>query len=105
VSIGTVNRRVVALPSPQAQDHADWPCDSSRDQRSAKWGLKVILRSKQCCDQSQQGSPLFDHFVGSGEHRRQHVEARRLGSRKVDDESETGRRPDRMDSGAADELN
>ena len=30
------------------------------------------------CGQSQQGSPLFDHLVGAGEHGHRHVEAERL---------------------------
>ena len=43
------------------------------------------------CEQSQQGSSLFDHLVGAGEQRRWDVEAERLGGLEVDHQLELGR--------------
>jgi protein-S-isoprenylcysteine O-methyltransferase Ste14 len=48
------------------------------------------------CEQSQQGSPLFDQLVGAGEHRRRHVEAERPRGVEVDYQLELGRMHDRQ---------
>jgi hypothetical protein len=41
-------------------------------------------------EQSQQGSPLFDHLVGAREQRRRQLEAERLGHLEIDDELKLG---------------
>jgi len=38
------------------------------------------------CEQSQQGSPLFDDLVGAREHGGRHIEPQRFGSFEVDDQ-------------------
>src|SRR5262249_25143760 len=47
-------------------------------------------RATSGCEQSQQGSRLFDHLVGTGEQVRRHVEAEQSRRLQVDDELKFG---------------
>jgi hypothetical protein len=59
-------------------------------QRAAGPYSRARKRHMQCSKQS----PLFDHLVGAGEQRRRHFEAKRAGSRQIDDKFELGRLQD-----------
>jgi hypothetical protein len=49
--------------------------------------------------QSRALSRLFDHFIGDGEQRRRHVEAKRLGGFEIDNEFKFGRQQHRQIGG------
>jgi hypothetical protein len=54
------------------------------------------LSARTGCEQSQQGSPLFDHLVGDGKHARRDGEAERLGGLEIEYQVELRRLLDRQ---------
>ena len=58
---------------------------SPRISRPHQHGLNATLCAKSGCEQSQQGSPLFDHLVGAQQNRCRQLELKRLCGLEVED--------------------
>ena len=63
---------------------------SSRQLRTCYLKSLLLLSAVSGCEQTQQGSPLFDHRVRNREQPRRNGKPERLGGLEIDDEVEFG---------------
>src|SRR6476646_5587460 len=64
--------------------------------RPSKGGPAWLLSAKSGCEQSQQGSPLFDDLVGGREQRRRHCKTERSSGSQIQDQFKPCRLLDRQ---------